>query len=148
MTLIELMVTLVVAAVLLGFGVPSFKAFVQKNRMASQVNTFLADLHLARSEAVKRRQSIRVCKSTDLAQCSTEGTFNNGWIVVDEAGAVLRSHGPTSEQILIEDSYEGLITFTGAGIIKASAGNIVFSADGYIRKLVISNTGRVRIQSD
>jgi prepilin-type N-terminal cleavage/methylation domain-containing protein len=62
-TLIELMITLIVAGILLGIGVPSFNSFVKNNRIVSQSNELLADLTFARSEALKRSRDVHICKT-------------------------------------------------------------------------------------
>lgn len=45
-TLIELMVTIAVAAVLLGIAVPSFQDMLERNRVAAQTNEVLGDLQM------------------------------------------------------------------------------------------------------
>jgi type IV fimbrial biogenesis protein FimT len=53
-TLIELMITVAILAILLGIGVPSFVDFIRNNRASTQANELATALNLARSEAVKR----------------------------------------------------------------------------------------------
>jgi type IV fimbrial biogenesis protein FimT len=93
-TLIELMFTIVVLAVLLGIGVPNFRDFVRNSRMTAGANDLLADVNLARSEAVKRRVPVTLCKSTDGATCSdaSDTTPFRRWIVfVDDANPAAAS---------------------------------------------------------
>lgn len=83
-TLLELMVTLLVMGVILGFGLPGFQQLVQNNRMTGGANDLLAALNVARSEAVKRATPVSVCASNNptapLPTCSgTPGM--NGWVV-------------------------------------------------------------------
>ena len=52
-SLLELMVTLAVAAVVLSVGVPSFRAVIMDNRLVSQANEFATSVSLARSSAVR-----------------------------------------------------------------------------------------------
>jgi type IV fimbrial biogenesis protein FimT len=52
-TLIELMVTLAVAAVVLTLGVPSFQDMMRNNRLTTYANAMISDLNFARSEAIK-----------------------------------------------------------------------------------------------
>lgn len=90
-TLIELVVTLAVVAILVAAGAPSFRAFVVNNRIATQANDFMGDLMYARSEAAKRGMPVFLCKSTnaDTASpaCTTEGDWESGWaIYVDTDG--------------------------------------------------------------
>lgn len=78
-TLIELMVTISVLAVLLGVGVPSFQATIQGNRITTTANDLVAALQLARSEAVRRGVNVTVCSSNNQSTCS--GAWTNGWVV-------------------------------------------------------------------
>ena len=91
-TLIELMFTVLVLAVLLSIGLPSFRQFTQASRMASATNSVLADLNYARTEAIKRRRPVTLCRSTDGATCATAAGAFREWIVFldsyEEAGSV------------------------------------------------------------
>ncbi len=64
-TLVELIITLVVAAILLTLAAPNLTSFLKRDRLATQANDLLADLALARSEAIKRGAVVVVCKSSD-----------------------------------------------------------------------------------
>nr|WP_246386293.1 GspH/FimT family pseudopilin [Halomonas campaniensis] len=59
-TLIELLVTIAVLAVILTIAVPNFKSFVERGHLSSSHNSLLSGLNVARSEAVKRREVVRV----------------------------------------------------------------------------------------
>ena len=86
-TLIELVVTLAVAAILLGVGVPSFTAMVRDGRMEAAASELNLALYLARSEAVKRAgtagvRAVTVCARATDTRCSTDpDDWENGWIV-------------------------------------------------------------------
>ena len=84
-TLIELMVTISILAILLGIGVPSFRTMIEESRIRSVSTDIVRALELARSEAVKRGTPITLCASSDQATCS--GTWVNGWLVKDNAVA-------------------------------------------------------------
>ena len=85
-TLIELMVTLVVVAILLTVAIPSFRSIVQNNRAITQANELITAINLTRSEAIKRGRSIFICGSTDQATCDTNN-WALGWIVVEDTDA-------------------------------------------------------------
>jgi len=76
-TIIELMVTIAIAAILLTIAAPSFQQLIKSNQVAAQNNELIAMIHLARSEAV-RRNPLQDPVTVDL------GTTANGW-----RGAVL-----------------------------------------------------------
>jgi type IV fimbrial biogenesis protein FimT len=84
-TLIEVLVTLTVLAVLTMVAAPSFNDAFLSNKLASFANSFVASAQLARSEAIKRNAVVRLCSSADGAGCATAGTFQQGWIVFNDA---------------------------------------------------------------
>lgn len=88
-SLIELMVTLVVLAILLGIAAPNFTDLVRNNRSQAAANELVSALNLARAEAIKRGSRVSMCPSTNGTSCS--GTaWQNGWIVfVDTAASDL-----------------------------------------------------------
>jgi len=64
-TLPELLITLGVIAIILSLAVPSVSSIVKDNRLAAKINAVVSDLHLARSEAVKRDVRVILCRSAD-----------------------------------------------------------------------------------
>lgn len=77
-TIIELMVVLVVLAVLLSVGAPSFTNLIRDNRLISAAYDLRGALSTARSEALAQRAFVTVCASNDGATCS--GTWEDGYI--------------------------------------------------------------------
>lgn len=80
-TLIELMVTLSVAAILLTVGVPSFQEFIASNRLTSEINSFNAFLNLGRSEAIKGGRRVTLCASSNGASCAGSGGWEQGYLI-------------------------------------------------------------------
>lgn len=64
-TLLELMLVVTLAGVLLGFGVPAMGAYLRNARITGAANDVMAALHFTRSEAIKRRQAVTLCTSTN-----------------------------------------------------------------------------------
>src|SRR5690606_39053909 len=83
-TLIEMMVTLAVAAILLAAAVPSFTSLIQNNRAATQVNDFVTAVHAARGEAIKRGMPVTLCASNNQQGCNAGSTWSNGWVVFED----------------------------------------------------------------
>jgi len=82
-TLIELIVTMVIAAIVLTVAVPGFQNIILSNRRAAQVNEYIASLNLARSEAIKSGVRAYVWRSSDGVNLATDSTgdWEEGWIV-------------------------------------------------------------------
>jgi len=79
-TLIELMITLAVAAVLTVVALPDLTAMIQNNRIASQANDLIGAMNLARSEAIKRGVQANVC-AANTTQTACGNNWSNGWLV-------------------------------------------------------------------
>ncbi len=86
-TLIELMFAITVLTVLVAIGLPNLQDFVRNSRMSGAANDIISDFNFARSEAVKRRVPITLCKSQDGAACDADDAapFNRWIIFVDDA---------------------------------------------------------------
>jgi type IV fimbrial biogenesis protein FimT len=69
LTLIELMVTVGILAILVALAVPSFNAFLAKGRLSGAAEALAQDLQLARSEALRRNDDVRVSFSSSAAWC-------------------------------------------------------------------------------
>ncbi len=97
--LLELMTTIAIAGILVGLGVPSFVEFIRNSRMTSTANELLADVTLARTEAIKRRAPVMVCPSPDplaAAPVCAGNTTLGGWISFvdfDPADPTLATNG-------------------------------------------------------
>lgn len=85
-TLIELMVTLAVAAVVMGIAIPSFNTSMRNNSSVTLGSELSVALNYARSEAVKRAARVSVCASNDGTTCMAANNWKEGWLVfVDTA---------------------------------------------------------------
>lgn len=79
-TMVELMVTVAIVAVLAAIAFPSFEASMRSNRVATAGNELLASISLARSEAIRSPGGAALCASSDGSSCN--GTsWGQGWIV-------------------------------------------------------------------
>jgi type IV fimbrial biogenesis protein FimT len=82
-TLIELMITIAILAILATIGIPSFQTFLVNSQRRAAVSDIVSSLALARSEAVKRGTAVRL-QSAGTGAISLQ----NGWVVfVDEDGS-------------------------------------------------------------
>ncbi|BAW80191.1 fimbrial protein pilin [Candidatus Nitrosoglobus terrae] len=59
-TLIEMMVTVAIAAILLAVAIPSFTQMMDKKRLEGAAESLYADLQLAQSEAIKANKTIKI----------------------------------------------------------------------------------------
>jgi type IV fimbrial biogenesis protein FimT len=126
-TLVEMLMTVAVAAILLMIGVPSFRYVTNSNRIAAEINGLLGDMQFARSEAVKEGKPVTVCVSTNSTACDglNVNTWQNGWIVFSDANAsatvdagdvILRVQKPfSSTDTFVATNNVGAVTFNREG---------------------------------
>lgn len=95
-TLVELMVTLAVAAILMAIATPSFTSLINSNRLSGGANELVAALQTARMEAVRRNARVLVCRSENSQTCAGAGDLWPAWLVfVDvDADGVLDANEP------------------------------------------------------
>lgn len=136
-TVIELLATVTVIALLSGIAAPGLRALVQSNRAVSQANALTAAFYLARSEAITRGLPVSVCTSDDEASCSGSDDWSSGWIVftdgiapagsVDEGtpdDTVLQGYPAIEDGILLTGSTDS-VTFTANGFLQAGAAPLI-----------------------
>lgn len=133
--MLELMVTVAIAAILLVVAVPSFQNFSISSQRADASTSLFAALQRARSEAITRNSPVILCQwnyySTGPAQCDTNagGSWDNGWIVMTSDGIfsaggepdanaeVLQVSNPIGDRIDIATSRanSGYVMFDNSG---------------------------------
>lgn len=128
LTLVELMITLSIVAILLSLSVP-LRDMVMNNRRASMINEFVAAVNYTRTEAVTRGQQVSICRSADQATCSLAAGvgWEQGWIVFTDADADGVKDADPADPILKTHGAVTNITMLGNGTV---ANRVSFSAGG------------------
>lgn len=153
-TLIELMVTLSVLAILLTIGIPSLQMFIQNSRLQSQSTSLMGDLNYARAEAVRLGSPIAVCASADGATCSGTLVWETGWVVFNDVN--------TNNTVDANELLRAAPALGGGNTMRSGRTLVRFNAQGFsngfndtfrvcdirgparARGVVLSNQGRVR----
>lgn len=119
-TLIELIITAVLIAVVAAVAIPSFRTMAQNNRIATQANAFVTAINLARSEAVKRGRDVYVSSATG------DAAWEGGWrLWVDDNGNGTEDAG---ELLRVFEALEGDSTLTSVN----GHTEVRYLANGYI----------------
>ena len=67
-TMLELLVTLSIVAILAVIAVPSFQTAIQNSKQSSQLNSMISHLMFARSEASTINSSVSLCVKLSTAR--------------------------------------------------------------------------------
>ena len=131
-SIVELVVSLAVVAILATTGVPAFSSFVQSNRLNESSFDVLATINLARTEAVKRRTRVLLCRSADptlpTPSCGgSANTWTTGWLVFASGDSNSTYEAGTDTLLGI-----GLVDSSNVTVITngTSNNNLEYNSDG------------------
>lgn len=158
-TLLELLITIAVAAILLAIAVPSYQGVVQRNSLTANVNDLVGDLNYARSEAVTRGQDVYICSSSDQSSCNAGDDWSKGWVIyaatdpsasnpTPNDDSRLRVRGQTAKNFNLSGGVDSL-HFNANGFA-ANLTQFTATADDVARatNLTVSASGRVKISHE
>lgn len=119
MTAVELLIIVAVIGLLLLVTVPGSSMLIERYRLNSASNDLARGLTLARSEAIKRGSTVRLCPSVDDQGCKTDGDWSQGWLVFSDGNA----DGVVQEIELIEvfDAPADEVRIIGRGPVQQGA---------------------------
>lgn len=155
-SLLELLVTLALAALIFGLGLPSLAQLAADKRLRVETDALFHAVHLARKRSVTRHRVITICPSIDGAYCDTENRWSQGWIVFENHGVTATERRSPEEKLLDFHPIESDITIRSnrssfafrSTHLRATNGTIVVcdpQGRAASRALVVSYTGRPRV---
>ena len=160
-TIVELMVTIAIAAILLSVAAPSYTTFIRNSQLSDAVGEFMAAVNAARGNAIKQGINTYLVPTTGTDWSTGWYVFADGnWDGVYTANdpkdvLIMQSPAPNSILTVATPSADsltnGYLLFNGSGYPKKklpdtgfATGQIVMANTGRSTTVMISNTGRVR----
>jgi type IV fimbrial biogenesis protein FimT len=155
-TLLELLVTLAIAAILNAMAVPYFSEFISSLRTYNAAHMLRVALVTARSEALKRNRPVRICPSRDGFTCTSTKYWEQGWISFESSTG---STGRADDNPVIQQG----MALEGATIRKNGTEiTVIFDRNGRIGlsrsfhicdsrsrepvlRIVLNQAGRIRV---
>lgn len=163
-TIVELLITLVIAGILAAFAFPAFQNFIKDNRLKTRTAEMVSHLQLARSEAAKQKIRTTICSSTDIEQdppvanpdCTAGASWEQGWIVwsdrngdgaLDPDTEILKSTGPSGQAVTINAGTDTMAYLPDGTAVTPGGGAVQFTfCDDRTgesgRQITIALTGR------
>jgi type IV fimbrial biogenesis protein FimT len=120
LTVVELLIILSALAIVILVAVPGTSMVVERLRLKTASADLVSSLNLARTEALRRGSTVRVCPSSNGRFCRKDGDWAQGWLVYTDGNA----DGVVQDIELIQ-AFEGpnehvLISASGAAVTAAS----------------------------
>ncbi len=154
-TLIEAMIVLSIIAMTVTVGLPSFASALERNRVTLTLHQLAADMAMARSSAVVRRQQIVLCPRAADGRCSAASDWSRGWLVFadadgnrqpDTAADILRAtDAPARGGAFSVTSSRPFLRYQVDGRSAHSNLTVHVCADGRLAgQVVVNNHGRAR----
>ena len=144
-TLVELMITIAILAIIAAIAVPEMRQLIVNHRVTSQTNELVAALNFARSEAIKR--------GDDVMMCSKDGkNLVSGWYInpgdACDKNAALIWHEELAN-VVLGDLVS--LRFTARGALQTGAETISLraangdcpSGSPRVREVTIRGAGRI-----
>lgn len=152
-TLIEAMVTLVIASILIGVGIPSTKSLYAHIRADSNIRKLQQSLTFARNHAIAYGAKVTMCP-LEQGKCQKDwqggysifidsfptNEFNSYDTLIYKSSAFAREDTVAYNRLAIRFQPEGLASGTN-GTLKYCPGN---ASSEYSRAVIVSQSGRIR----
>jgi type IV fimbrial biogenesis protein FimT len=156
-TLLELLITLSIVAILLGLAIPSIGNLLAEARLRGHSSELSLALARARMRAVDLGKSVSVCPNDGSGQCRPGRDWSRGWVILDDPNA----DGVAAPGVQAESVFN---VPAGDARISSTAGRpfVTYLADGSSagsnvtltlcdpegrarpRQVIVNNVGRVR----
>ncbi|WP_058835266.1 GspH/FimT family pseudopilin [Luteimonas abyssi] len=165
-TLVELMVTIAILAIVIAIAFPNFEGTMRSNRVATTTNELIASLSLARVEALRSPGGAGICASADGTACS--GTWNDGWLVWIDGDGDGTLGGENDQVLRVVDARRKMEVEATTGAGAGTATTLAFDQRGRAvvprtfhvqpdvcpdgqelrRKLTVNATGQVTVERE
>ncbi len=155
-TLLEVLLSLALISIVAGMTIPTFTDIMENMQQNSTMRKLYTALKLARSEAIKYNQEIRLCPSKNGESCLATTDWNRGWIIyvdantiakLDEEDKVLHIQDQISTATLRYNLDDYSVKFRKDGRISRNASFYICSKQEKkpAKRLVLIHSGRIRI---
>lgn len=153
MTLIEVMITLLIAGILLGYAVPNMRDFFLRQSLNTKANDMLVDFVFARAEAVNTGYPVSIIAN---------GTWNKGWQIASDINGddtiqdseIIRKTTDIEKGISFKDSVspeDTYVTFKSTGELSVNTARVIeikHSGISTLKTLTVALSGSTSVRNN
>lgn len=148
-SIIELMVTLAVSAIILVFIVPSFQTSLMNARISAVSDALYSALNVTRLTALSQNSPVRICPIASIGSTSCGSSWTPGWIIITQPSSgspvLLQSYQIKSSGAVLSSNSTG-ITVDSRGITTGQMNFKICDSRGasFARSLMMLPTGFIQ----
>lgn len=130
LTVVELLIIMAALAIVILVAVPGTSMVTERLRLKAASSDLVSSLNLARTEALRRGSTVRVCPSSNGRFCRKDGDWAQGWLVYTDGNAdgvvqdieLIRAFEGPNEHVLIsaDGAAATAASFTLSGLVRAN----------------------------
>lgn len=140
-TLIEMLVVIAIIGIISAIAVPSYKGITDTTRMNTALQKFITDVEFARSEAIKRGETVYICATSNASTCdntlaTANSSWSSGWLIYASGGNAFSASPAATSLLRISPALSRGDTLTGGAVMTIS-GNGYNNQTG--KKIIIQN---------
>ncbi|MDN2662754.1 GspH/FimT family pseudopilin [Psychromonas sp. 14N.309.X.WAT.B.A12] len=149
-TLIEMLITIAVAAILLSIVVPSFNSIIESSKERTTRDSLVSAIYSAKQQAQSERVNVYLCSSNDGESCADTTDWGSDWLIyqdddssgdLDEDDTIIANISSKTDAITSEIKE---VKFTPTGHSLANTFKICSNTDNaVVYKMVLSRMGRI-----
>ena len=155
-TLLELLTTLALPAVIMVFAIPGMQSLVERHQARSALQDLRAGIHLARQTAINKNVNVIICPRRE-DTCGPRNTWHAGAIIFEDR---VKSRTRTADDLIVGYLYpipsgqiywrafrsRSYLKFTGSGLTDWQNGNLLYCPNNgdptLARQLILNVAGR------
>lgn len=131
-SLVELLITLALLAILLLVAIPAWTSFLLRNDATTGADRIVSALQFVRLESIKRGTNVSFCRVGDPQEAA--GDWSQGQIARDVNGKLIRAFDavPKQDKLFWNSSLgeDDCITFTSTGVTDGQHGDFAYCPQG------------------
>jgi type IV fimbrial biogenesis protein FimT len=160
-TLIELVITVALVAILATLAFPDMSETLRQWRRDSATRALTSDLELARTHSIKTSRRVSMCTSTNGTTCAASNDWRNGWILFEDDGATDLVLDGVEVPFKVVGAQAGILTLLSTNNVRIvqflpnglmSVGNTTFTvtptgatAATLLNRVALSRVGRASV---